>query len=54
MTLRETDTPLVGTGKSSMRPPQVDYGWNPIETAPLDEDIALQVTDGRGGPYTLQ
>jgi hypothetical protein len=37
-----------------MRPPQVNYGWNPIETAPLDEDIALQVTDGRGGPYTLQ
>ena len=22
--------------------------------APLDEDIAVQVTDGRGGPYTLQ
>jgi hypothetical protein len=37
-----------------MRPPQVNYGWIPIETAPLDEDIALQVTDGRGGPYTLQ
>jgi hypothetical protein len=29
-------------------------GWNPIESAPRDEDIALQVTDGRGGPYTLQ
>jgi hypothetical protein len=29
----------------------VNYGWRPIETAPLDEDIALQVTDGRGGPY---
>jgi hypothetical protein len=37
----------------AMRPPR-DYGWNPIETAPLDEDVALQVTDGRGGPYTLQ
>jgi hypothetical protein len=36
-----------------MRPSR-DYGWNPIETAPLDEDIALQVTDGRGAPYTLQ
>jgi hypothetical protein len=32
-----------------MRPPLVNYGWNPIETAPLDEDIALQVTDGRTG-----
>ena len=31
-----------------MRSPR-DYGWNPIETAPADEDIALQVTDGRGG-----
>jgi hypothetical protein len=36
-----------------MRPPR-DYGWNPIETAPFDEDIALRVTDGRGAPYTLQ
>jgi hypothetical protein len=33
-----------------MRPPEVNYG---IESAPFDEDIALQVTDGRGGPYTL-
>jgi hypothetical protein len=37
-----------------MRTPQVNYGWNPIESAPLDEDIALRVTDGRGGPYTLR
>jgi hypothetical protein len=37
-----------------MRPPHINYGWNPIETAPLDEDIALPVTDGRGKPYTLQ
>jgi hypothetical protein len=37
-----------------MRPPQVNYGWNPIESAPFDEDIALRVTDGRGGPYTLR
>jgi hypothetical protein len=26
--------------------PPRDHGWNPIESAPLDEDIALQVTDG--------
>jgi hypothetical protein len=37
-----------------MRSPLINYGRLPIETAPLDEDIALQVTDGRGGPYTLQ
>ena len=28
-------------------------GWNPIESAPLYEDVTLQVTDGRGEPYTL-
>jgi hypothetical protein len=31
-----------------MRAPLVNYGWNLIETAPFDEDIALQVTDGHG------
>jgi hypothetical protein len=31
-----------------MRSPLVNYGWN--ESAPFDEDIALQVTDGRGEP----
>ena len=25
-------------------------GWNPIGTAPLDEDVVVQVTDGRGEP----
>jgi hypothetical protein len=40
--------------KGAMRSPLINYGWLPIDTAPLDEDIALQVTDGRGGPYTLQ
>jgi hypothetical protein len=40
--------------KGARRPYRVTYDWNPIETAPLNEDIALQVTDGRGGPYTLQ
>ena len=37
-------------GALVMRSPR-DYGWNPIESAPLDEDIALQVTDGRGAVY---
>jgi hypothetical protein len=37
-----------------MRPPLVNYGWEPIETAPFDEDITLQVTDGRGRPYIIQ
>jgi hypothetical protein len=30
------------------------YSWKPIESAPLDEDVTLQVTDGRGKPYTLR
>jgi hypothetical protein len=25
--------------------------WNPIESAPFDQDVTLQVTDGRGKPY---
>jgi hypothetical protein len=36
-----------------MRVPQENYGWNLIESAPFDEDVTLQVTDGRGGPYRL-
>ena len=30
------------------------YSWRPIESAPLDEDVTVQVTDGRGKPYTLR
>jgi hypothetical protein len=37
-----------------MRPPRVTYDWYPIESAPFDEDIAVQVTDGRGAPYVIQ
>jgi hypothetical protein len=33
--------------------PPRDDGWNPTESAPLDEDVSLQVTDGRGKPYTI-
>jgi hypothetical protein len=27
--------------------------WSPIESAPLDEDVTLRVTDGHGEPYSL-
>jgi hypothetical protein len=27
--------------------------WRQIETAPLDRDVALLVTDGRGEPYRI-
>jgi hypothetical protein len=33
-----------------MRVLENNYGWNPIETAPLDKDVTLEVTDGRGAP----
>jgi hypothetical protein len=36
-----------------MRVLENSYGWNPIETAPLDKDVTLEVTDGRGAPYGL-
>ena len=41
-------------GGRAMRAPLLNYGWNSIESAPLDEDVTLQVTDGRGKPYTLR
>jgi hypothetical protein len=41
------------TGKSGM-PEPLRNGWNPIESAPFDEDVTLQVTDGHGEPYVLQ
>ena len=30
-----------------------DYGWNPIDSAPFDEDVNLEVTDGNGARYRL-
>jgi hypothetical protein len=29
-------------------------GWNEPDTAPLDEEVILAVTDGQGEPYLLQ
>jgi hypothetical protein len=40
--------------KGAMRPRRVTYDWYPIESAPFGEDIAVQVTDGRGAPYVIQ
>jgi hypothetical protein len=34
-------------------PSTESYSWKPIESAPR-EDVTLQVTDGRGKPYTLR
>jgi hypothetical protein len=36
-----------------MRVLENNYGWNPIESAPLDKDVTLEVTDGRGARYRL-
>jgi len=30
------------------------YGWKQIASAPLDRDVQLVVTDGRGEPYRLE
>ena len=29
------------------------YDWLPIDTAPLEEEVTLLVTDGRGDPYRI-
>jgi hypothetical protein len=29
------------------------FDWQPIDTAPFDEDVTLLVTDGRGDPYRI-
>jgi hypothetical protein len=34
-------------------PPPLRDGWNPIESAPLDEGVTLKVTNGRGEPHSL-
>jgi hypothetical protein len=36
-----------------MPPPPEGYSWKSLESAPLDEDVTLQVTDGHGKPYIL-
>jgi hypothetical protein len=41
-------------GQRQMRVLENNYGWNPIETAPLDEDVSLEVADGRGARYRIQ
>jgi hypothetical protein len=29
------------------------FGWQPIDTAPIDKDVALIVTDSQGEPYAV-
>jgi hypothetical protein len=36
-----------------MRVLENNFGWLPIDSAPFDEDVTLEVTDGRGTPYRL-
>jgi hypothetical protein len=36
-----------------MRVLEDNYGWAPIETAPFDENVTVQVTDGQGSSYRL-
>ena len=41
-------------GDGAMRVLENNYGWSPIDTAPFDEDVMLEVTDGQGEPYRLR
>jgi hypothetical protein len=51
----DTGTAALEIGKRAMWTPSAEsYSWKSIESAPLDKDVTLQVTDGRGGPYTLR
>jgi hypothetical protein len=36
-----------------MRVLEDNYGWGPIDSAPFDKDVTVQVTDGQGAPYRL-
>jgi hypothetical protein len=36
-----------------MRVLENNYGWNPIESAPSNEDVALEVIDAQGSRYRL-
>jgi hypothetical protein len=38
---------------TEMRVLENNYGWSLIETAPFDEDVMLEVTDGQGERYRL-
>jgi hypothetical protein len=29
------------------------FGWQPIDMAPIDKDVALIVTNGQGEPYAV-
>jgi hypothetical protein len=40
-------------GQRQMRVLENNYGWNPIESVPLHEDVVLEVTDALGARYRL-
>jgi hypothetical protein len=37
-----------------MRVIQYSTGWQSLDSAPLDKDVSLLVTDGPGEPYPLK
>jgi hypothetical protein len=39
--------------EARMRVLENNFGWNPIDTVPPNEDVMLEVTDGHGKPYRL-
>ena len=37
-----------------MRVIQYSAGWEPLDSAPMDKDVTLLVTDGLSEPYPLK
>jgi hypothetical protein len=54
----DPDRRLAGARRSlfvatPMRAVADGFDWQPIDSAPFDEDVTLLVTDGRGAPYRI-
>ena len=47
---RAAATPVAAFGIYAGRRSQEKFGWQPIDTAPIDRDVMLIVTDGQGEP----
>jgi hypothetical protein len=50
---RAAATPVAAFGIYAGRRSQEKFGWQPIDTAPIDKDVMLIVTDGHGEPYAI-
>jgi hypothetical protein len=51
---QEASEPAGKEEKATMGVLKNDFGWSLIDTAPFDQDVMLEVTDGQGEPYRLR